>query len=376
MNTAAIEDHLAAHCHFGDPTYIFACLTVLIRKRLARLSPEFDTAWLTGALESARAAELEIIHDPVVRVVVDQALLITRGEEARLPLPLLQRVLRDETALWGEDRSTWSVQLQAQRRARLWRPGASTASAAEAFTHLLSELVPLLQFCSPPDDERQNLEIGARLLQRVVPRLADSTLCHVKLVTVAETNAKILPGETIAVRTFRSATLAALPGTIMVSRQRLASPWSAAAALLHEALHLKFIDLEYTHTLGPAASHTGAIPTITPPWHAGIPGREPWQVKRAMTALHVYVGLSLLYQRFQADESLEAIAQVAKPVELAEYYETAVTRARYLAAELVTRAHALGPAGRSFVSWLDTLVHSLKLESVTRPEPAQTALAS
>jgi len=370
MDAAHLESALANHRYFGRADYLADRVLDLYRQRLGRLAPAFGALRLVEHLARLpQLARFEFVRDPTFRAATDQALLSTRGESTHLSDARIEALIREACEGTPEATAPLLARTSALRLQPhglvIWDAERVETTAEQAAAQLFSTLLPLLTFCRVTPSELATLERGAQLLERMLPTLTPSVLRHVGLIAVAESAATPRPGDGGEPRFFRSATLAALPGTILLSRSVLESPWTAAAALLHEALHLKFIDLEYTHTIGSAAERAGAIAPITPPWHAAVTGPDAWPIKRAMTALHVYVGLSLFYWKsFEPDAVFEELAGEPRPAQIASQLQCAIDRARYLSSQLEPRATALGAAGRQFVKWLSSLVDSLEPQAV------------
>lgn len=199
--------------------------------------------------------------------------------------------------------------------------------------------------CTPPAAHRLTgidvtdvaaVNAAIKLLGQVIPRLASGLLHHVAyLAKVAGPDA------------FESASTRPIPGAVFVSDCCFSSPARLAEALIHEAVHHRFYDLQLTRSIFVPDYDTNTAPTIAPEWHARSVVTE-WPLDRGLAAAHVYVHLTAWFQR------------------LAEYGPTAAQReAAAASAEKVTcRAYSLldkiqvlapghlGRAGAVFLEWL------------------------
>ncbi|MDQ3775829.1 MAG: HEXXH motif-containing putative peptide modification protein [Pseudomonadota bacterium] len=191
---------------------------------------------------------------------------------------------------------------------------------------------------------------GTRLLGELLPKLARSALNHLHLVAVVTSPLQVT-----------SVTNPSIPGAAFFSPLVLKHPWRAAEFLLHEALHLKFIDLEHTHSMLRRGYAAEGSPRIRAVWNRSQPdGSNEWPANRVLTVLHVYTSLALFFR------AVELRVQ-----EIGERYGSlydlnpgvaacrALDRAYYLALNVKDVRQELGLAGERFADWLLGLLEAL-----------------
>jgi hypothetical protein len=140
----------------------------------------------------------------------------------------------------------------------------------------------------------------------------------------------------------------------------LSSPWKAAEYLLHESMHLKFLDTEHTHTLlGKGYQPQDCL--VRPPWrrpHTGDP--YLWPLTRILTVSHVYTSLSLLFSVIeQCAQKLTAAYGPVHINNVPHRMRQSLDRGEYLAEQLLLSEKHLGKAGQYFAGWLNGLLTML-----------------
>jgi hypothetical protein len=190
---------------------------------------------------------------------------------------------------------------------------------------------------------------GGRLLHELLPRLATSALSHVHIVVVVDVTSA--PG-------FSSLTHSRLPGIIFLSPNVLKNPWQAAEHLLHESMHVKFTDLEHTHSLLRADYDPAASPMVHAPWNRAPVG---WPVNRSLTVLHVYTCLALFFAVVTDRHTslIERYGSLPSGPTPARRTRRSLDRAHYLHRYLVPNQDQLDTAGRLLVRWLGDVLRIL-----------------
>jgi HEXXH motif-containing protein len=237
------------------------------------------------------------------------------------------------------------------RRIRIWRHDAARSPRDRAFAALLlRHHVPGVRDCDREAQTSQTLKRATALLLALLPDLAASTVPHLDFVVVGDFDDEV-----------GSATISRIPGTVFLSRASLASAWTAAEAILHECTHLKFVELEHTHTMLMRGYREDESPRIHPPWH---PLAVTWPLNRALTAAQVYVVLTFYSWVAQAAsfDFRDAFGPFQHSRLLKESH-TALERACRLLDLLDREAVNLGPAGRAFLDWMHEVVEKILVAS-------------
>ncbi|GAA1693277.1 hypothetical protein GCM10009733_106480 [Nonomuraea maheshkhaliensis] len=377
------EEILAGDRPFGDCDYIRQRTRMHYRHRLLLLKEHSKGAHLLlSALEDVPDdRQHRVLGDPAVRVATDTWLSAVRaGRELPWPEEELDAVL--ETAAAQGPRA--SVPPLAEGAADLMRlheaawpwvwsePRAEMDPLGEFFRRVFSASLPGLALTSPGARVRETLLRGAELLHELCPRLARSALSHVHLIVVA---GKQPPTDAVAAGEQPSASVVAdgkqpspgfaslthprVPGVIFLSTAVLGDAWQAAEYLLHEAMHVKFTDLEHTHSLLGEDYDAAASPLIRPHWNrARQETGDGWPVDRALTVGHVYTSLALFHATVAARhaELTDRYGPIAG-ADPARQARRSFDRAQYLVDRLgVDRldrhTEQLGAGGRLFLRWL------------------------
>ncbi|MGW0808164.1 hypothetical protein [Nonomuraea sp. NPDC002799] len=350
------EAILADDRPFGDCDYIRQRTRIHYRHRLQLLKEHSKGAHLLfSALEGATdGRHHRTLGDPAVRVAIDSWLSAVRGgSEPPWPEEELESVL--ETAAAQSPRA--NVPPLAEGAADLLRlheaawpwvwsePRADADPLGEFFRRVFSESFQKLTLTSPDAHVRETLLRGAALLYTLCPRLARSALSHVHLIAVVGKESS--PG-------FASLTHPRIPGAIFLSTAVLSNPWQAAEYLLHEAMHVKFTDLEHTHSLLGEHYDAEASPLIRPHWNRARPeAGDGWPIDRALTVSHVYTSLALFHSAVAARyaELADRYGQITS-ADPAQQARRSFDRAQYLIQRLEQQTEHLGAGGRLFLRWL------------------------
>ncbi|WP_438026094.1 hypothetical protein [Sorangium sp. So ce233] len=356
-----IEGALAESRPFGDCDYIHRCTWRHLEHRIELLRQHVPSA---GALLAAiRGATLErryrVLGDAAVRGAVHGALghykldiEHTRADELdavfRDTLPFLA-ARRSDTPLGSGDRGATRLG-DAHHHGWIHSGRLEDTSISRSLAALWESARVGLVLDEPTERERLALRDGARLLEALVPRLARSALAHTQWVMMADTPGAPAPGSS----DFSSMTVPGIFGVIMLSRRTLKTAWSAAEYLLHESMHLKFMDLEQTHSMLREGYRGPSAPIIRPAWHRVDPdGAYDWPVHRCLTVMHVYTSLALFFRAVeQRAAELEGAFGPLGGLDPALEARRSFDRARFLGRELERHEGELGAAGKRFVAWL------------------------
>jgi len=163
-----------------------------------------------------------------------------------------------------------------------------------------------------------------------------------------------------------------LPGVVIVSPSSLSNEFEAAQTLIHESLHLKFMDIEYVHPLFVPGFRPTHSPLVTPVWHQGRPELGNWPIDRVLTSMHVYLGLSV----FAARATRSSQTTGADGIKLRAHGAQCHTRAAWLHAAANRHLEVLSASGRSFLAWTGRLIEQLDRagDEMIAPRPENLVL--
>ncbi|YCK37308.1 hypothetical protein ACNF49_25615 [Actinomadura sp. ATCC 39365] len=361
-----MEEILAGDRPFGDCDYIRQRTRLHYRHRLLLLKEHSKGAHLLLAAQEDASDDRhhQVLGDPAVRVATDTWLsAVLGGRDLPWPEEELDTVL--ETAAAQSPRVTVPplaegaadlVRLHEAAWPWVWsEPRAEVDPLGEFFRRVFSASLHGLTLTSPEGRVRETLLRGAELLHELCPKLARSALSHVHLVVVA---GKESPPESASPESaspgFASLTHPRIPGVIFLSAAVLGDAWQAAEYLLHEAMHVKFTDLEHTHSLLEEGYDAAVSPLVRPHWNrARREAGEGWPVDRALTVSHVYTTLALFHSTVAARH--EELADRYGPIagaDPARQARRSFDRAQYLLHCLGRHTEQLGAGGRLFLRWL------------------------
>ncbi|WP_437977546.1 hypothetical protein WMF11_11885 [Sorangium sp. So ce295] len=356
-----IEGTLAESRPFGDCDYIHRCTWRHLERRIEMLKEQVPSA---GALlDAVRGASLErryrVLGDAAVRGAVHGALAHYKLDIEHPRADDLDAVFRDALPFLAVQRGDTPFGAADRGARRLgeahhhgWIHGGKLedTSMTRSFTALWesarTDVVPK----EPTEREQLALRDGVRLLEALLPRLARSALAHTHWVVVADALQSSVPWSA----GFSSMTAPGIFGVICLSPRTLKTAWSVAEYLLHESLHLKFMDIEQTHSMLRPGYRVDSSPIIRPAWHRIEPdGLHDWRVHRCLTVMHVYTALALFFRAVeQRAAELEGAFGPLGGLDPVLEARRSFDRARFLGRELERHEGELGAAGKRFVAWL------------------------
>jgi hypothetical protein len=348
-----VQDNLSDHPRFADTVRIqqAACRRYEFIAELlgAHLPPAADAA--ANLLASGDNA---VWRDPVVRKSLEQGLccLTDKNADANGVTEVLG--LAAAAALKSPELMPCEYadvgRLRAGPDKLIWLPGslAGTRQLSRHLRELADGIIATNELRDakvhrPEPWHAEAIDRGAELLTAILPRLGRGVLDHIVAIS-------FLSGRMTEGRLLSAAGGLIAPGIIFMDPDLLNSPWTTAATLLHEGLHLRVFDIEHS-----------AILVADPDRWVEIPWRKGrWHVSRVLFAFHVYVHLALFEAaaRIRADEFS---AQFGPPPETVTGIGRAreegpgdtVARTRFLGDLLVgPLADALTADGLRFINWL------------------------
>jgi hypothetical protein len=356
-------EYALANCRpFGNSDYIWQRLCRHYVRRLEMLKGHSKYAQ-TLLSELSRTSEEQhpmVLGDPTVRMAIDGFLrYVMFGaesfpvDELELVLDLAAANLRSRKAVPPlAEGAVEAFTLQARSWPWVWcEDRVESDPLGDFFTRTFKYHVPGLSLMTPDLRMREMLLLGRTLLDDLLPELAQSALAHVHVIAVVD------PGSS---RGFTSLTHPRIPGTVVFSPLVLTSPWRAAEYLLHEAMHVKFTDLEHTHSLLHESYSQSSSPMIRPLWNRVQPGgASDWPISRSLTVCHVYTCLALFFSILAAkSDGLDGDRYGPLPANVNRKARRSFDRAHYMRQQLATHEDSLGPGGRLLVRWLDAVLCS------------------
>ena len=200
------------------------------------------------------------------------------------------------------------------------------------------------------------VERGCELLAALLPGLAASALAHLRLIGFFSVKDYRYAGEITNI---------SISSTTFLLRAHWRTPWQAAEALLHEALHCKLGHLTLVRDIWQEGGDAGHPVVVRPFWRRGQRLSEAeWTPRRAFGAFHVYVHLALFWMRVERLEARLAGEFEAPPASFRESLRTAFDRADYLRRALEDAGRPLGPEGQLMFAWLSRVLRQLRRDAL------------
>jgi hypothetical protein len=350
------EKQLAQDVPFGSVDYIHERAALIYRRRLELLGGHLPAAvQVAQALDAAASSDSnQFFSDPVVRGSIDDLLRTYRAAGERKPADDQLDFLAYYSAHLDELKSDAANTVGSSRQEflsrpiRYWSDASARTLRDRAFAAMLRQHLPGPRVYAAETETEAIINQAMVLLQELLPVAAHSAMSHLHFIAVDVVDFDNVVG---------SATISRILGTIFLSRSVLRSPWTIAEAILHECMHLKFVELEHTHSLMARGYSEETSPRIHPPWHSKT---VTWPMNRALTAAHVYVALALYSVASEAAvPEFQARYGTCKRSSLLVDPSAAGERARSLI-ELASRyPESLGQAGRMFLEWMGDILQKL-----------------
>jgi hypothetical protein len=354
-NLAALESELSNGTPFGSYDYLSRNTSAEYARLLALLAKQSPEAQELLAAVERRERGGPLFQDPLVRrTVEDGVLTVLHGldaiDAATLSEVLLcaathaeagQTSMLDATARCAPLRS-------APVHAFVWADDQPATVPGRRFVEELLKRLPGFCIGVPTDEQVQLLDEGLHLAIQVTPSLARSALSHLRTVVIGgfgeggpPMNAFTAPG---------------LSGVVFLSPDALSDRAMVAETVVHESIHLKFLDIEYVHALFPVGFRPYSSPRITPAWHKDDEQYGGWPLDRLLTSMQVYLFLAVLF-------SLAAERRgddFHPPDHCAARADQCATRATWLFTAAQDYLDHLSPAGREFVAWVGRMLALLR----------------
>ncbi|GAA1850635.1 hypothetical protein GCM10009836_33160 [Pseudonocardia ailaonensis] len=357
----AVESVLADGIPFGSHAFIAGEVASVYTGLLGLVAEESAGAkHLLTRLDEMPGLRTGLFRDPLVRrTVEDGVCLVAEGMDTIDPVMLDDLLTAAALALDGAGERTL---LDADGRGALLGPTAEFGHVwagdergtlpGRRFVDEIHKRVPQFRVLAASRPQVEVLTRGARLACEIAPDLATSALRHVFMVVLGEFDAEG--------HTFNSFTLPGLPGVLILSPDVLADDAVAAEALVHEAFHLKFLDIDYIRPLFAPGFRQETSPRTTPAWHEDEPGAGGWPVDRVLTSMHVYLALSVFLDAAASAGGVDRWADAATRADRCR------SRSAWLLDAVQPHLGCLTGSGRQFVESIGSMqVESAGLTSRT-----------
>lgn len=357
LGCSMIEAKLSGDVPFGSHQYLSRNLTGTYTKFLEFLALRSLAArQLLATLQGPDIQAQNLVFRDVLlrRTIEDGVCLFAEGIATIEPAMLdeLLAVAATHAAAPSRTLLNESAQCVSLRPAGhpgyVWADEHSKSMPAQRFRTEVMKRLPGFQLLVPTNHQISVLAAGAELSHRIAPTLTESALNHAFMIVI---------GSFPSGEKFKSATLPGLPGVIILSPEATLDVFDAAQTLLHEAVHLKFLDIDYVHPLFAPGFRQETSRRVTPAWHEGKAGYGNWPVDRLLTSMHVYLSMAVFLEKARAvgHEALPADQDLA--AEAAKSRE----RAAWLLNEAYDHLDALSSSGRDFVAFNAALLGNLNV---------------
>ena len=352
---AATESELSDGVPFGSYAYLSRNTSAEYARLLALVAAQSPAAeTLLAAVEVRERGEL-LFQDPLVRrTLEDSVLTLLRGLDAIDPATLSEVLLctaahaeAGETSML--DATASCVPLgSAPGHSFVWTDDRPATVPGRRFVEEVLKRLPGFGIEVPTDEQVQLLDEGVHLALQVSPRLARSALSHLRTVVVGDFEGGGPP--------INALTAPGLSGVVFLSPHALSDRAAVAETLVHESIHLKFLDIEYVHALFPVGFRPYRSPRITPVWHQDDERYGGWPLDRLLTSMQVYVSLAVFFGQAAARRG----ADFHPPGDCEARADRCTTRATWLFTAAQDYLDQLTPAGRDFVTWLGGMLDRLR----------------
>ncbi len=347
------EKQLAQDIPFGSADYIHERAALIYRRRLELLGEHLPVAVrFAQALDAAGSNSKQFFADPVVRGAIDDLLRTYKAAGDLKPADDQLEFLTyygahfDELTCDAANTADSFRQEFLSRPIRYWSDASSRTLRDRAFSAMLRQHLLGPRVYVAEVDTEATINQALALLQELLPVAAHSIVSHLHFIAVDDFDDEV-----------GSATISRILGTIFLSRSAVRSPWTIAEAILHECMHLKFVELEHTHSIMARGYSEKTSPRIHPPWH---PETVTWPMNRALTAAHVYVALALYSVASEAAApEFQARYGPCKRSPILMDTSAAGERARTLIDLMSGHSESLGQAGRMFLAWMRDILQKL-----------------
>ncbi len=354
MSLDAIEAELAQATPFADFDYLSRHTLAEYARLLSLVAPRLPAAATLSTAVGGPRDGAHLLHDPLVRRSIEDAVLsfecgldaIDSEAATEVFLGAAARAESGDPSLI--DATARCLRLRAAPGpAFVWADDRPDTVAGRRFRGEVLKRLPGFVIAVPSPEQVQLLEDGLDLALRLTPDLARSALSHLRMVVLGDfesggpINALTVPG---------------LSGVVFLSPHSVTDPAAVAESLVHESIHLKFLDIEYVHALFPIGFRPASSPRITPAWHRDEENFVGWPLDRVLTSMQVYVSLAVFFG-LAAERGVDHFYDRD---DCRARSERSATRAAWLFGAVQDHLDQLSPAGREFVAWMGDLLAALR----------------
>lgn len=360
-NLSAVESKLSDGIPFGSYDYLSRHLSAVYVKLLAVVAEQSSAAEeLLRALDRNEGREIVFRDSLVRRTVEDGVCTIVQGLDA-IDTVTLDEVLScaAENAVAGKgavlDATARCIPLaSAPGHGYVWADDQPYTVPGRRFVEEVLKRLPGFHIEVPTDDQVQTLIAGHRLAFQIAPGLARSAISHLFTVVVGDFGGAQPPVNAL--------TMPGLSGVILLSPKALSHSAAVAETLVHESMHLKFLDIDYVHPLFVTGFRPHSSPRITPIWHENDQRYGAWPIDRLLTSMHVYLSLAVFFG-IAADRRGD---DFYVPDDCVARMEKCRTRATWLFEAAQDYREYLSPAGREFVASIGAMLAELDASPARR----------
>ena len=352
---AATESELSDGTPFGSYDYLSRNISAEYARLLALVveqSPAAET--LLAAVEGRERGEL-LLQDPLVRrTLEDGVLTLLRGLDAIDAATLSEVLLCTAAHAEAGERSMLDATARcvplgsAPGHTFVWADDRPATVPGRRFVEEVLKRLPGFGIEVPTDEQVQLLDEGVHLALQVAPSLARSALSHLRAVVVGDFEGGGPP--------INALTAPGLSGVVFLSPHALSDRATVAETLVHESIHLKFLDIEYVHALFPVGFRPYSSPRITPAWHQDDERYGGWPLDRLLTSMQVYLSLAVFFGLAAERRGDDFYA----PDDCVARADRCTTRATWLFTAAQDYLDHLSPAGREFVTWMGGMLALLR----------------
>lgn len=350
----ATESRLSNGTPFGNSQYLSQAVSAVYIELLRFLAEHSSGAKeLIGALDRSGHREL-VLRDPLVRRTVEDGVCTILGGLDAIDTVTLDAILScaAENAMaeqgWLLEATAHCIPLGSKPdHGYVWADDQPETAVGRRFVEETLKRLPGFCIQIPTDNQVQTLVAGRSLAFELAPVLAQSATSHLVAVVIGDFG----DGQPSAT----ALTVPGLPGVTLLSPRALSSSAVAAENLVHESLHLKFLDIDYVHPLFAIGFRPHSSPRITPVWHERDQKFGGWPVDRLLTSMHVYLSLAIFFG-IAANRPRDGFYP---PTECVTRAGTCRTRAKWLFETAQEYLEYLAPPGREFVTLIGTILTEL-----------------
>ncbi len=352
---AAIESELSDGTPFGSYDYLSRNTSAEYVRLLTLVAEQSSAAeTLLAAVEGREGGEF-LFQDPLVRRTVEDGVLtllcgLDAIDEATLSEVLLCTAAKAEAGEMSMlDATASCVPIgSAPGHTFVWTDDRPATVPGRRFVEEVLKRLPGFGIEVPTDEQVQLLDEGVHLALQVAPRLARSALSHLRTVVVGDFEGGGPP--------MNALTAPGLSGVVFLSPHALSDRPTVAETLVHESIHLKFLDIEYVHALFPVGFRPYSSPRITPAWHLDDERYGGWPLDRLLTSMQVYLSLAVFFG-LAAERRGD---DFHPPDDCVARADRSTTRAAWLYTAAQDYLDHLSPGGREFVSWIGGMLLPLR----------------